>query len=136
MPRIIVFRPGSVADPVQNSGFRIWQGHHVTRVNCFFFKNQNDVVLLKKQTKINGSCRVNQVIRSTSRVNRVTPSFFFFYFFFNPARFQPRNFDRLVWPDWILKLCLTILIVWLCVNKKIFYHIKILYDDDFIETLC
>jgi hypothetical protein len=42
----IVFRPGLMAGPVQGSGF--------DRVKFFFFlKNQNDVVLVKKKTKIN-----------------------------------------------------------------------------------
>jgi hypothetical protein len=44
----------------------------------FFFFNQNDVVLIKKQ-KSTGRNRV---------FNRVTPGFFFSCFFFNPARFQ------------------------------------------------
>jgi hypothetical protein len=41
----IVFRPGLMAGPVQDSGF--------DRVKFFFFKNQNNVVLVKKKTKIN-----------------------------------------------------------------------------------
>jgi hypothetical protein len=67
----IVFRPG----PVQGSGF-----DRVARVK-FFFLNQNDVVLVKR----NKSQRV--ATRFLTKSCRVTPGFFFPYFFFNPARF-------------------------------------------------
>jgi hypothetical protein len=48
----------------------------------FFLKNQNDIVLVKKNQRVatgflTGSCRV-------------TPGFSFPYFFFNPAWFQTR----------------------------------------------
>jgi len=54
-----VLRPGLVAGPVQGSGFGFWLGHRVWlgRPDQFFKKNQNDVVLVKKnkkKTKING----------------------------------------------------------------------------------
>jgi len=44
-----VLRPG----PVQGSGFRFWPGHQVWpgRPGQFFKKNQNDVVLVKKNKK-------------------------------------------------------------------------------------
>jgi hypothetical protein len=37
----------------------------VARVNSIFFKNQNDVVLVKKKKQVTtGSCRVNRITRS------------------------------------------------------------------------
>ena len=83
----IVFRP----DPVANPGSRFWPGHQVTWINFFFLKNQNDVVLVKKQKSTN---------------------FFFPCFFFNPARFQPRVGRvsyRPVGLDRVLKLCFKVL---------------------------
>jgi hypothetical protein len=62
-----------VADPVQGQGFD-W----VARVNFF---NQNDVVLVKKKTKVNGL----QLGFEPSHTK-----FFLPLFFFNSARFQPR----------------------------------------------
>jgi hypothetical protein len=52
--RVIVFKPGPVAGPVQGSCSRFWSGHPVARVNPYFLKNQNDVILVKKKTKVNG----------------------------------------------------------------------------------
>jgi hypothetical protein len=49
--------------------------------SIFFFLNQNDVVLVKR----NKSQRV--ATRFLTKSCRVTPGFFFSYFFFNPARF-------------------------------------------------
>jgi len=47
----IVFRPGLMAGPVQSSGFDRVTG--LAGSIFFFKKNQNDVVLVKKKTKIN-----------------------------------------------------------------------------------
>jgi hypothetical protein len=54
-----------------------------------FFKNQNDIVLVKKKTKFSGlqSGFWPGLVRSTSWV---TPGFDFPYFFLNLARFQSR----------------------------------------------
>jgi hypothetical protein len=54
------------------------------RLGQFVFKkNQNDVVLLKKQ-------KSTGLQPDLERVSRVTPGFSFSRFFFNPAQFQPR----------------------------------------------
>ena len=57
----------------------------------FFFLNQNDVVLEKKnkKTKVNGFTTGSWSGLAGS-THRVTPGFSFSRFFFNPARFQPR----------------------------------------------
>ena len=54
----------------------------VARVNFFYKKNKNDVILVK--TKKQKSMGCNRVF------DRVTPDFFFPCFFFNPIWFQPR----------------------------------------------
>jgi hypothetical protein len=63
--RVIVFKPGPVAGPVQGSCSRFWSGHPVARVNPYFLKNQNDVILVKKNKSqrvatgfLTGFCRV------------------------------------------------------------------------------
>jgi hypothetical protein len=60
-----------------------------------FLKNQNDVVLVKKQ-KSTGCNRVFDLVLP-GRLG-----FFFPYFFFNPAWFQPRIGP----PGRVLKLCM------------------------------
>jgi hypothetical protein len=80
----IVFR----LDPVQGPSLGFWPGHQVARVNSFFFLNQNDVVLVKNKTKVNGSQPGFWLGQLGRRVN--PPSFSFPYFFFNPAWFQHR----------------------------------------------
>jgi len=75
---IIVFRPGSVQDP--GSGF--WPGHRVARVNSLK-KNQNDIVLVKKQKSTGCNWVFDWVLSGQL-------GFFFPCFFFNLTRFQPR----------------------------------------------
>ena len=54
---VIVLRLGPVAGPVQSPGSGFWPGQF------FFFKNQNDAVLVKQKTKKNKSQRVcNRVL--------------------------------------------------------------------------
>ena len=76
----MVFRPGPVAGPVQKSDFRFWPRHLVVRVKFFLKKNQNDIVLVKK----NNSQRV--ATGSTRRVSQANPQdhtgFFLSLFFF------------------------------------------------------
>jgi hypothetical protein len=68
-------RPGS------RPGFWVLTG---SAGSFFFKKNQNDVVLVKKNQKSTG------LQLGLDRVSRLTSGFFFPFFFFNPARFQPR----------------------------------------------
>jgi hypothetical protein len=70
----IVFKPGSVAGPVQGPGCGFWPGH-----SDQIFLNQNDVVLEKKISRLQPCFWPGQLGR------RVTPDFSFPYFFFNPA---------------------------------------------------
>jgi hypothetical protein len=101
------FKPG----PVQGPGSGFWPGHRVDRVNFYFKKIQNDIVLVKKKTSqrvatgfLTGFCRVTG---SACRVGRVTPGHDFSNFFINPVRFQLRIGRVPGWParpDWILKL--------------------------------
>jgi hypothetical protein len=111
----IVFRPGSV----QGLGFRFWSGYRVIRINSFFKKNQNDIVLVKKNQRVatgflTGSCRINRVI----------PSFFFSLCFFQPGPVPARQagpglktivlLATVLWffTIFIKFLCILILIVW------------------------
>ena len=62
----IVLRPGPMAGPVRGPGFGFWRDHRVGRVNSLFLKkNQNDVILVKKENKSQQVC---------NRVSRVFPS--------------------------------------------------------------
>ena len=67
--------------PGPRLGFQVLTGS-LCRPGQFFFKNQNDVVLVKK-TKVNG-------LQPGIAGLPGQPSFFLPYFFFNSARFQPR----------------------------------------------
>jgi hypothetical protein len=48
---IRVFKPGSVVNPVQGPSSGLWPGYQVVRVNSDFFKNKNDIILVKKKKK-------------------------------------------------------------------------------------
>jgi hypothetical protein len=77
----------------------------VTRVNSIFKKNQNDVVLVKKQKQKSTGCNwiFDQVL--PGQMGRwVTPDFNFLYFFLNLVQFQPRIPDQPAGPSWISKL--------------------------------
>jgi len=86
--RVIVFKPGPVAGLVQGSCSRFWSGHPVARVNPYFLKNQNDVILVKKKKQKSTGC--NWVFDRVLLGHRVTLSHDFSYFFCNPAWFQPQ----------------------------------------------
>ena len=101
--RVIVFKPGPVAGPVQGSCSRFWSGHPVARVNSYFLKNQNDVILVKKKQKSTGC---NWVFDRVLSGHRVTLSHDFSYFFCNPAWFQPQVSwipSRPARPNWVSK---------------------------------
>jgi hypothetical protein len=77
----IVFRPGPVQGP----------GHRVARVNSFFFLNQNDVVLVKKQNK---SQRVATGFLTRSTGSSGQPTGFFLPLFFLQLSLIPAPGDR------------------------------------------
>jgi len=110
-------RPGGRPGP--RPGFRVLAGSPGLTGSAgsilFFKKNQNDIVLVKKNKSqrvchrvLTGSCRVSRVTGSTRRVSQVTSGFSFPRFFINPARFWLRVGrvpGRPAGPGRVSKLC-------------------------------
>jgi hypothetical protein len=95
----IVLRPGLVAGPVQGPGSKFWPGHRVLtgspdRPSQFFFSNQNNIVLVKKQKKNKNQRVCNQVLIGFYRVVGSARShriFFFLVFSLTRPDFNPES---------------------------------------------
>ena len=132
---IRVFKPGSVVNPVQGPSSGLWPGYQVVRVNSDFFKNKNDIILVKK--KVNG-LQPGFWLGQSGQPSH--PRFWLPLFFLNSTRFQlqvSRVSNQLTKSDrisklWFLFQCILSFLLFLfqCIIIAILSsHAKVIYPN-------